>query len=113
MKVMRGRTGGLDYSAFRPDADPEERRYPGGSGASALLIDATMKWPYPPISLPKKEYMEHALEIWKDLGLETLRLKSPWFGYNLGYWTKDDEENADLILKGDYRAVGKKMLQVR
>ena len=30
-----------------------------------------------------------------------------------GYWTKDDEENADLIVRGDYRAVGKKLLQTK
>ncbi|MFQ5842968.1 MAG: UbiD family decarboxylase [Thermodesulfobacteriota bacterium] len=110
--VMRGRAGGLDYSAYRPGAPSEERLYPEGLGASSLLIDATLRWPYPPLSLPKKEYMEHALEIWNELGLGPLKLKAPWYGYHLGYWTKDDEENAELIAKGDYRAVGKKLLEM-
>lgn len=112
LHVIRGRTGGLDYSAYRPGSDFEEKRYPGGQGSSAVLIDATLKWPYPPTSLPKKEYMERALQLWDELGLGPLKLKSPWYGYNLGFWTKNDEENADFIVKGDYRAVGKKLLKI-
>ena len=113
LHVMRGRTGGLDYSSYRPGASREEVVYPMGQGSSSMLIDATLKWPYPPTSLPKKEYMERALQLWNELGLGPLKLKTPWYGYNLGYWTKDDEENAELIVKGDYRAVGKKLLQTK
>lgn len=112
LHVMRGRGGGLDYSAYRPGDPPEEKRYPEGLGSSSLLIDATLKWPYPPLSLPKRDYMERALEIWRELKLSPLKLKTPWFGYNLGYWTKEDEENAALIVKGDYRAVGKKLIKM-
>lgn len=111
LHVIRGRTGGLDYSAYRPDDTSADRRYPDGQGASALLIDATLKWPYPPTSLPKREFMENAVKIWQELNLGPLTLKAPWFGYNLGYWTKEDEENAELLVKGDYRAVGRKFLQ--
>jgi UbiD family decarboxylase len=111
MQIMRGRTGGLDYSAYRPEDPLEERRYPQGLGASSLMIDATLKWNYPPTSLPKQQYMERALEIWNELELGPLKLKKPWYGYNLGYWTKDDEENAELIVRGDYRAVGRKLLK--
>ncbi len=40
---------------------------------SALLVDATLKQNYPPVSLPKKQYMERAREIWeKELGLPKL-----------------------------------------
>jgi 4-hydroxy-3-polyprenylbenzoate decarboxylase len=85
--------------------------YPDGLGASSLLIDATINWPYPPTSLPKKEYMDRALELWNEMGQAPLKLKSPWYGYNLGYWRKEDEEYADLIVKGDYKTVGKKMLK--
>jgi 4-hydroxy-3-polyprenylbenzoate decarboxylase len=109
--IMRGRTAGLDYSAYRPDDPPTARIFPEGQGASSLMIDATLKWAYPPISLPKKEYMERALSIWEELNLGPLKLNAPWFGYNLGYWTKDDEENAELIVKGDYRTVGAKLLK--
>ena len=111
--VIKGRTGELDYSAYHPGAPQEERLYPEGTGSSSLLVDATLKWPYPPTSLPKREYMERALQLWNELGLGPLQLKTPWYGYNLGYWTQDDEENAALIVKGDYRTVGKKLLKTR
>jgi len=108
--VMRGRTAGLDYSAYDPSGPAEARIYPEGLGASSIMIDATLKWPYPPTSLPARKYMERAMEIWSELGLGSLRLKAPWYGYNLGCWTKEDEENAELIVSGKYREVGKKLL---
>jgi 4-hydroxy-3-polyprenylbenzoate decarboxylase len=110
--VIRGRSGGLDYSAYQPSAPRHEAAYPEGLGSSALLVDATLKWPYPPISLPKKEYMEKALAIWNELGLGPLNLRTPWYGYNLGYWTKDDEENAELTVKGDYKTVGRRLINM-
>jgi UbiD family decarboxylase len=112
LHVMRGRGGGLDYSAYRPEAHLEQKQYPDGMGASSLLMDATIKWPYPPTALPRKEYMERAVEIWQELKLPPLKLKTPWYGYKLGYWLKDDEENAEMIVKGDYKSVGKKLLQM-
>jgi 4-hydroxy-3-polyprenylbenzoate decarboxylase len=39
---------------------------------SSLLIDATRKADFPPLSLPKKEYMVRAREIWEELGLPKL-----------------------------------------
>ena len=39
----------------------------GGQDAS-VLIDATLKEDFPPISLPKREYMERAKVIWEELG---------------------------------------------
>lgn len=71
-----------------------------------LLIDATLKWPYPPISLPKKEFMERAIKIWKEEGLPELELKEPWYGYNLGFWPDEYEEQAELALKGEHYKVG-------
>ncbi len=41
--------------------------------STALLIDATMPWPYPPLSLPKREFMERAIEIWQSLQLPALQ----------------------------------------
>ena len=40
--------------------------------STALLIDATMPWPYPPLSLPKREFMERAIEMWQGLQLPAL-----------------------------------------
>jgi UbiD family decarboxylase len=71
-----------------------------------LLIDATMKLPYPPVSLPKKEFMEKALEIWKQEGFPELKLKEPWYGYNLGFWPDEYEEQARLALEGEHYKVG-------
>ncbi len=44
----------------------------GGEDAS-VLIDATLKENFPPISLPKREYMERAKVIWEELGLPKLK----------------------------------------
>jgi 4-hydroxy-3-polyprenylbenzoate decarboxylase len=108
--IMRGRTAGLDYSAYDPAGPREARIYPEGLGASSLMIDATLKWPYPPISLPKKEYMTRAIELWNELELGPLDLKAPWHGYDLGCWSQEDEINAQLITSGNYKEVGKKLL---
>ena len=36
---------------------------------ASVLIDATLKEDFPPISLPKREFMERAKAIWDELGL--------------------------------------------
>jgi UbiD family decarboxylase len=56
-----------------------------GSDAS-VLIDATLKEDFPPISLPKREFIENAGKIWEELGLPRLKPESPWYGYSLGEW---------------------------
>jgi UbiD family decarboxylase len=81
--------------------------------SSALLIDATMPWPYPPLSLPKRPYMERALEIWRDLQLPSLTLKEPWWGYSLGHWTQEEEQEAELALKGRHHETGEKQRRNR
>jgi len=81
--------------------------------STALLIDATMPWPYPPLSLPKRKYMERALEIWRDLQLPPLSLKEPWWGYSLGYWTEEEEKEAELAVEGRHYETGEKQKQTR
>jgi len=76
---------------------------------SALLINAMQKEPFPPVSLPKKEYMENALKIWRELDLPEIRPQSPWFGYSLGQWDEELEEEAALALKGDHYKTGEKL----
>jgi len=73
---------------------------------SCLLMDATQKWDYPPVSLPTKEYMEGAIRLWEKLGMPKLKLREPWYGYNLGRWTPEDKEHADLAVKGNYYVTG-------
>jgi UbiD family decarboxylase len=73
----------------------------GGQDAS-VLIDATLKEDFPPISLPKRPYMERAKEIWEELGLPRLKPESPWFGYSLGEWSADLDEAAERAAHGEY-----------
>ncbi|MBL24233.1 MAG: carboxylase [Rhodospirillaceae bacterium] len=69
---------------------------------STLLIDATMKGPMPPLALPKKEYMEHAKNLWEKLGLPPLKPESPWHGYTLGDWSEEWDEAAKRAADGHY-----------
>ena len=80
---------------------------------SSLLINAMLKEPFPPVSLPKKAYMERALEIWNELGLPPVKPQSPWFGYSLGQWDEELEEEARLAVKGDYFKTGEKLKRRR
>ncbi len=59
-----------------------------------------------PISLPKKEFMEKALRIWEEKGLPRLKLKRPWWGYDLGLWSSELDESAMMAVRGDYKLVG-------
>jgi len=113
VQIIKGRVPGLDLSAYKPTDPPEEKEYPGGEGGSAMLVNATMKYPYPPTSLPKEEYMKRALEIWRELGLPEPRLRRPWHGYNLGYWPREYEEDAELILRGEHYKIGEKLEKKR
>jgi len=81
--------------------------------STALLIDATMPWAYPPLSLPKREFMEHAIEIWQGLQLPALNLKRPWWGYSLGHWTEEEEQEAELAVQGRHYETGEKQKQSR
>jgi UbiD family decarboxylase len=74
---------------------------------AAVLVDATLKGDLPPISLPKREYMERAKEIWEELGLPKLKPETPWFGYSLGDWPDELENAAGLAVRGDYFENGK------
>ncbi len=80
---------------------------------SALLINAILKEPYPPISLPKKEYMEKVLEIWNELGLPEVRPQSPWYGYSLGQWSAELDEEARLATAGEHYKTGEKLIGLR
>jgi len=93
---------GLDFSLAPPSARSEVET----AKASAILIDATCKWEYPPISLPRKEFMERAQSIWRELGLPELELKQPWFGYNLGSWSEEDQADAERAIRGEHYLTG-------
>jgi UbiD family decarboxylase len=84
----------------------------GGEDAS-VLIDATLKEDFPPISLPKRPYMERAKVIWDELGLPALKPETPWFGYSLGEWPDELEAAAQRAVKGDYFITGKELAKRR
>lgn len=99
-RVITHKYAALDPSAAPPGSSTDEARFPSPSGCSALLIDATRKWPYLPVALPKREFMERAKKIWEELGLPTLTPKAPWYGYSLGYWSEDDDRQAMTAVQG-------------
>ena len=113
VEIQRGKNCGLDPSSAPASAPLNERDYPDVLGGSRILIDATLKWPYTPVALPSKELMENAMVIWKELGLPKLTPKSPWHGYELGYWPKEWEEAAKLAIEGRYLETGEKYRKMR
>jgi UbiD family decarboxylase len=108
--IAKGKSPGLDPSTHPPSKESLEVRM---ASTSALLINAVRPWPYTPVSLPRKEFMEKSKAIWEELGLPTLKPRMPWYGYSLGAWTKEDEEEADMAVKGDYFVTGDKQTKQR
>jgi 4-hydroxy-3-polyprenylbenzoate decarboxylase len=90
---------------------PRSRRNNGED--ASVLIDATMKEDFPPLSLPKREYMERARAIWEELGLPKLKPQAPWFGVSLGEWSDELEQAAQLAVAGDYFKTGEELAKRR
>ncbi|MFZ3352772.1 MAG: UbiD family decarboxylase, partial [Xanthobacteraceae bacterium] len=78
-----------------------------------MLIDATQKEAYPPISLPKREYMERARVIWNELGLPALTPREPWHGYSLGDWDAVWDTYAERAVTGQWEETGKETFAQR
>ena len=57
--------------------------------------------------------MEGAVNIWEEEGLPQLNMVKPWYGYSLGFWTKEFEEEAELALKGEHYQTGEKLAKQR
>jgi 4-hydroxy-3-polyprenylbenzoate decarboxylase len=101
------RVAGLDIDKME-EAEERSAEY------SVMMMNATLKEPFPPVALPAQEYMERAKEIWeKELGLPQLRPQRPWYGYSLGQWDAESREEADLALKGEYYKTGDKVAERR
>jgi 4-hydroxy-3-polyprenylbenzoate decarboxylase len=101
-EIGQHKAGILDPSCAPQTVPISERIYPTPNGNSVIMIDATRKWPYPPVSLPAKEYMERGKALWEALGLPEVRLDGIWHGYELGVWNDDLRErakNATEIMK--------------
>jgi len=111
VRVSPERSPGLDPSvATVLESEVSARRPSGGSG---LQINATRKGDYPPVSLPRKEFMERARQIWEEECLPPLTPKAPWFGYSLGAWTQENSEEAELALQGEHYQTGEKLARDR
>ena len=90
---------------------PRSKRNNGEDGS--VLYDATLKENFPPISLPKRQFMEGAAKIWDELGLPKLKPQAPWFGYSLGEWDPEFDEAAEMAVKSEYWEYGKRIAQRR
>jgi 4-hydroxy-3-polyprenylbenzoate decarboxylase len=106
--MLPQRSVGLDPSGNPPftgeiDVSTVQRYF-----GSTMLINAMRSWDFPPVSLPAREYMERAREIWAELGLPTLTPRRPWHGYELGDWSDRDREEARWAVEGDYYKTGER-----
>jgi 4-hydroxy-3-polyprenylbenzoate decarboxylase len=108
VEIIRGKVPRLD-----PSVSAEEGAYPDGKGASAMLINCCREHPYLPVSLPRQDFMEKALERWKSLGLPELNLKTPWHGYPLSQWTDENQQEAEFAVTGRYFETGDKLAKRR
>jgi 4-hydroxy-3-polyprenylbenzoate decarboxylase len=111
-EIIRGKVPRLDPSVS-PSPDQRQLAYPDGSGASALLINACREHPYPPVSLPGREFMEAAKARWESLALPALDLKTPWYGYALDAWSEENAFEAKLAVSGKYYDTGAKLSERR
>ena len=57
--------------------------------------------------------MERAKEIWEELGLPELKPEAPWYGYPLGQWDPELDEEAELAVKSEYFKTGEKLAKMR
>jgi len=110
--------GGLDKWHTPPFdsitvTEKETGFHEGGKEDSSILINATLKTPFPPVSLPAKEYMENAKKIWEELDLPRLKPQAPWFGYSLGQWNEELAEEARLAVEGKWQLTGQKIMTRR
>lgn len=120
-KIIQGRTSGLDQSIIPYEEDEGEgaleKSFPlsrtGPQGSSAILIDATRKWPYTPIALPKRNYMENARRIWQELGFPRLKDTEPWYGVSLGVWPEKYQRQAEWAEKGEFEKVVEDLMKGR
>jgi len=73
---------------------------------SAILIDATLKHPAPPLALPAREFMERARAVWQELDLPALTPQPPWHGYSLGEWSASWDVYAQRAVAGQWQQSG-------
>jgi 4-hydroxy-3-polyprenylbenzoate decarboxylase len=57
--------------------------------------------------------MERAREIWEELGLPHLEPQMPWYGYSLGLWSDEWEDEANLAVESRFEETAEKMGSAR
>jgi len=80
---------------------------------ASVLIDATLKAPYPPVALPGREFMENAKKIWERLGLPALKPEAPWHGYDFGLWPDDFARQAQKAARSEYFDLDEELVKGR
>ena len=81
---------------------------------SAMLINAMLKEKFPPISLPKREYMENAKKIWEELGLAArCAPRRRGTATRSGEWSDEFDQAAQDAVDGDYFKYGETLIARR
>lgn len=80
----------------------------GRQWEAQIIIDATMKYPMPPVALPKEEYMNEAKVLWEKAGLPAIKPVRKWFGYNCGDWCDEWSACADRAAAGKWLLNGRR-----
>jgi len=80
---------------------------------STILIDATLKHDMPPLALPRQEFMERALTLWKELELPPITPQPPWHGYSLGEWDEHYDIYARRAVEGCWAESGRETIERR
>jgi 4-hydroxy-3-polyprenylbenzoate decarboxylase len=57
--------------------------------------------------------MERARKLWEKLGLPRLEPEVPWYGYSLGDWNPELDEEARLAVAGEFWRTGEKIARQR
>ncbi len=57
--------------------------------------------------------MEKAREIWEELGRPKLNPQMPWYGYSLGQWDDELDEEARLAVEGRHYEIGERLKKGR
>jgi transcriptional accessory protein Tex/SPT6 len=53
------------------------------------------------------------MKIWEELELPKLRPQMPWFGYSLGQWSDELDQEAELAVQGRHFETGEKLKKAR
>ena len=111
--AMAYRADPVRDTAILPHRDRGHGPKGGAAEDSSLLIDATLREAVPPVALPKREYMERARALWREIGLPPLKPEPPWHGYSLGDWSPRWDEDALRAVQGRYLETGERARQRR